>query len=754
MPDDINTGGGSHVGGDVSVGRDFVARDQITNNIYKIASAYTPGALHQLRAMPEHFVGRAEELAALLAGIRAGGAVAITSVQGLGGVGKTALAIVAGHALSDAYPDAQLFLPLGAFSGNPRTAGQARDDVLRAFYPDAKLPDDDGGLWALYAHALQGKRALLILDDAKDDAQVERLRPPPGCAMIVTSRNSLSVGQPARLNTLRPADAVNLLKGFCPRLSETEAGDVAKACGYLPQALRIAGAFLKTHRSKPASEYLRELNADPLKRLGDEINGVLERSWSALSATEQTAWAALSIMPTSFTREAGVALLPSPTRVISRGGDGVGVGAGEILDALAAANLLEYDETAERLYWHDLVRAFAAKKLDETQREAAQRRHAAYFIQVGDLADQLYMQGGENVVRGLALFDRERAHLEAAFESLRGLKAHRELIELVDAVVYTGQALRFHPRQRMVWLEVQREAARASGDKESEGNALGNLGLAYWALGDARRAIGFHEQCLTLHREIGDRRGEGTTLGNLGSAYYSLGDVRRAIEFYEQDLAIAHEIGDRSGEGAALGNLGLAYWALGDASRAIWFFEQDLAIAREVGDRRGEGAALGNLGLAYWALGDAPRAIGFYEQYLVIAREIGDRRGEGNSLGNLGAAYAALGETDMALSFIQSSFDLHHDAIGNLQGEAEAMMFKGIALVARDVNLAEQEFERGYALCVNAGFKNNMAKCDLWFAQALAKHSFAAQAKPYAQRAFEYYASIGSARADMAKALM
>ncbi len=153
-------------------------------------------------------------------------------------------------------------------------------------------------------------------------------------------------------------------------------------------------------------------------------------------------------------------------------------------------------------------------------------------------------------------------------------------------------------------------------------------------------------------------------------------------------------------------------------------------------------------------MGDAPRAIGFYEQYLVIAREIGDRRGEGNSLGNLGAAYAALGETDMALSFIQSSFDLHHDAIGNLQGEAEAMMFKGIALVARDVNLAEQEFERGYALCVNAGFKNNMAKCDLWFAQALAKHSFAAQAKPYAQRAFEYYASIGSARADMAKALM
>lgn len=686
MPDDINTGGGSHVGGDVNAGDDFVGRDKITN-IYKIASAYTPGALRQLRAMPEHFVGRAEELAALLAGIRAGGAVAITSVQGLGGVGKTALAIVAGYALSAAYPDAQLFLPLGAFSGNPRTAGKARDDVLRAFYPDAKLPDDDGALWALYAHALQGKRALLILDDAQDDAQVERLRPPPGCAMIVTSRNSLSVGQPARLNTLRPADALNLLKGFCPRLSETETGDVARACGYLPQALSIAGAFLKTHRTKPASEYLRELNADPLKRLGDEINLVLERSWLALSATEQTAWAALSIMPASFEREAGAALLPS-----FRDGVGDEVGAGEILDALAAANLLEYDETAERLYWHDLVRAFAAKKLDETQHEAAQRRHAAYFTQVAYMAEKLYLQGGENVARGLALFDRERAHLEAAFEVLGRLNAHRELLELVNAVVYTSD-LRFHPRQRIKWLEAQREAARASRHKQAEGWALGNLGLAYAGLGDARGAIWFYEQYLAIARDIGDRHGEGSVLGNLGAAYAGLGDASLAIGFYEQQLEIVREIGDRRGEGAALGNLGIAYRQLGDTRRAIEFYEQSLAIKREIGDQRGEGTSLGNLGNVYVDLGDASRAIGFYEQALKVMQKIGDKRAESSILGNLGAAYAGLGDARLVIEFYEQALVIAREIVDK-EGEARhswnlGVEYKSQGDLARAVELMQ-----------------------------------------------------------------
>ena len=109
------------------------------------------------------------------------------------------------------------------------------------------------------------------------------------------------------------------------------------------------------------------------------------------------------------------------------------------------------------------------------------------------------------------------------------------------------------------------------------------------ALGQPQRAIDFFQQHLVIAREIGDRRGEGQALGNLGLAYADLGQPQRAIDFHQQALVISREIGDRRGEGNALGNLGLAYADLGQPQRAIEFYQQQLTIVREIGDRRGEG---------------------------------------------------------------------------------------------------------------------------------------------------------------------
>ena len=96
---------------------------------------------------------------------------------------------------------------------------------------------------------------------------------------------------------------------------------------------------------------------------------------------------------------------------------------------------------------------------------------------------------------------------------------------------------------------------------------------------------------LAIAREIGDRRGEGQALGNLGIAYADLGDARKAIEFYEQALAIAREIGDRRGEGNALGNLGIAYKDLGEVRKAIEFYEQILPLRVRSVTAAGKGCA-------------------------------------------------------------------------------------------------------------------------------------------------------------------
>jgi tetratricopeptide (TPR) repeat protein len=219
---------------------------------------------------------------------------------------------------------------------------------------------------------------------------------------------------------------------------------------------------------------------------------------------------------------------------------------------------------------------------------------------------------------------------------------------------------------------------REIGDKRGEGHALGNLGAAYYRLGEVRKAIGCHEQALAINREIGDKRGEGVDLGNLGLAYADLGEVRKAIGCHEQALGIDREIGDKRGEGADLGNLGAAFFRLGEVRKAIGFYEQALAINREIGDKIGEGVDLGNLGLAYANLSEVRKAIGFYEQYLDIAREIGDQQGEGNALGNLGSAYRSLGDVRKAIGFYEQAMKIVRE-IGHRRAEGSILGNLGIA---------------------------------------------------------------------------
>ena len=244
---------------------------------------------------------------------------------------------------------------------------------------------------------------------------------------------------------------------------------------------------------------------------------------------------------------------------------------------------------------------------------------------------------------------------------------------LGNAYYYLGET-----KKAIEYYEHALKIARKIGDRRGEGNRLGNLGNAYSALGETKKAINYYEQALKIDREIGDRRGEGADLGNLGNAYSDLGETKKAIDYHEQALKIDREIGNRRGEGKRLGNLGSAYYYLGETKKAIDYYEQALKIDREIGDRRGEGADLGNLGLAYSTLGDAKKAINYYEHALKIAREIGDRRGEGNQLGNLGLAYYYLGETKKAIDYYEQALKIARE-IGDRSGEGNRLGNLGLA---------------------------------------------------------------------------
>ena len=605
--------------------------------------------LHQLPTPPADFTGREAELKELMAKMETGG-VTISGLQGMGGIGKTALALKLAEQLIPRYPDAQFFLDLKGASDKPLSPAEAMAHVIRASHPAAKLPVSEAELKPLYQSVLHGQAALLLMDNARDGQQVLPLLPPATCLLLVTSRQHFTLpGLYAKdLNTLPPKEAGDLLLTIAPRIGAAAAA-MAKLCGYLPQALRLAASALAEQIDLSPADYLARLEKAQT-RLG-LVEASLQLSYDLLEAETQTRWRRLSVFPDTFDQPAAANVWEMEVEP-----------AQETLSLLLKYSLVEWQPVTRRYRLYDLARLFAAKQCTEAERAAGQQHHAVHYATVLSSADELYEKGGEAIQHGLALFDLEWGNIQAGQAwAQANVEKNQAAAQLCSDYAGKGSllGLRQHPRERIRWLEAALTAARSLNDRAGEGVHLGNLGLAYADLDEPRRAIEFYEQRLVIARETGDRRGEGNDLGNLGNAYLNLGEPRRAIEFYEQRLKIAREIGDRRGEGAALGNLGLAYAALGEPRRAIEFYEQALVIDREIGDRRGEGNALGNLGLAYADLGEPRRAIEFYEQQLKITREIGDRRGEGNGLFNMSLAQDQLGGRQQAIANAEAALKIY-----------------------------------------------------------------------------------------------
>ncbi|XP_067030788.1 tetratricopeptide repeat protein 28-like [Acropora muricata] len=228
------------------------------------------------------------------------------------------------------------------------------------------------------------------------------------------------------------------------------------------------------------------------------------------------------------------------------------------------------------------------------------------------------------------------------------------------------EAIEYHEKHLTIAIEI--------GNQAGEGRAYENLGLAHKSLGDFRKAIGYHEKHLTIALEIGDQAGKGRAYGNLGIAHKSLGDFRKAIEYHEKALKIALEIGDRAGEGAAYGNLGIAYGSLGDCRKAIEYNEKLLIISLEIGDLAAEGVAYGNLGVGYNSLGDFRKAIEYHKKHLKIAMKIGDRAGEGSAYHSIGKAYSSLGQFDIAVGYFISAVDVWNTLRSLLKSESNWKM--------------------------------------------------------------------------------
>ncbi len=707
-----------------------------------------------LRPPAPDFAGRAEEIEQLAQALRRaadGQHAAVCAVQGMAGVGKTELAHVIAQRLRTLFPDAQLLLPLQGSSGRPLPVEQALRRLIHSFAPDQRLPEDAESLEQHYRATLHGRRVLILADDALDAPHVRPLLPPPGSALIVTSRLCFALPgmKTLTLGQLSEHEAAALLRAICGRLDEAEARRLARACGCLPLALRISASMLQNDPALDVAGYLAAL-ADEQRRLALlrdpddqqlDVEASLRLSYAQLDARTQQVFRLLGVMAGDFPTELVAAVAPPPAAPHVKAA----------LHTLLRRNLLMYEPARARWRLHDLVRDFARGEQEARSEWAtAMGRYAQAAVQTALAIQELHGAGGAGALAALARFDQERPHLDAARDWLAGRAGQPDSdAMLVQEALATAwvRRLRLPLRQKYLpQLEDACAAARRLGDRNAEGRLLQLRGQSLYYLGETDQAGLVFEQVLAIARELGDRRLEGRTLSNLGSVRSHLGDDRRAISFHEQAQALAQELDDRELEALTLSNLGLAWVCLGEVQHAIRCHRSALALMEELGDQHRRAIALNCLGFDYISAGEAQTAIPLLEQGRAIARALGDRRLEGGLLGNLARAHLDAGDARQAEALATGGLALAQE-IGDQHSAGVILGTLARVYAARcAAGEAEAAFEQACGLLRAVGDRSAEAECGWHYGLFLSTQGDNTRALPLLWAAVGYDREIGHSR--------
>ena len=633
----------------------------------------------QLPGDVDAFTGRAGELAALdkLAAMVSPPGAPVICVSGTAGVGKTSLVVRWARRARGAFPDGQLYVNLRGYDpGQPVPAGDALAGFLLALgVPGQDIPREADERAAAYRTVLDGRRMLVVLDNASSVEQVRPLLPgSPSSLVLVTSRDSLA-GLVARhgarrldLDTLPQQDAVKLLRTLIGDRAEIQpdaTATLARQCARLPLALRVAAELAAASPAVTMSQLAGEL-ADEQRRLdlldaggdpGSAIRSVFSWSYRHLPGEPARAFRLLGLGPGPDCDGYAAAALTGATPVQ----------AGQLLELLARAHLIHRTRPG-RYGLHDLLRAYAAGLASdgdaEGERHAALTRLFDYYLAAAAAAMDILAPAERHLrpqVNGhdvpvppmaepagaRAWLDAERAVLVAvsARASAQGWPAHATgLAGTVYRYLETGG----HYPDAITIHSAARHAARRAGDRAAEATALTNLGIVDWRQGRYREAASHHRRALKVSREIRDRFGEAVALNNLGTIYERQGRRQQAADHYRQTAILSAELDDRSGEARALTNLGGVDCQQGRYEQAAGHLTRALVLFREIGDLQGEAAALAGLGIVDGRQGRYGRAAEHYRQALSLARQIGDRPGGAETHNGAGAVLLAAGQPGQA----------------------------------------------------------------------------------------------------------
>ncbi|MFB7330342.1 BTAD domain-containing putative transcriptional regulator [Streptomyces adustus] len=644
------------------------------------------------------FSGRSAELEWVrdAAGKAQEGAPTVLALDGMGGGGKTALAIRAAHQLAEQYPDGSLFIDLHGFTPGqtPLSAFQAQGDLLAAAgVPSEELPTVPAGRAARWQSYMRGRRMLLVLDNAAASEQVRELIPASSDSLVlITSRprlTGLDGAEWTSLGALPEPESHQILRNTlgAERVERepVAARELLRLCGGLPLAVRIAAARLANRPQWTVQRLVERLRdhdrrLDELTSEGRGVAGALLLSYQSMPREQRTAFRLLGHHPGRYLdAEEAAALLDTDA-----------LAAEDVLEELVDVRLLEAREPGVYAL-HDLVRSFV-QRVAQSQKapedaQAVRRLMDHYLVAAEHACDTLFP--GRRTFKDADDKGRRPAGFDHKDKALQWLDQHREsLLAAVDAAYHEGllwhaarlpRELGFHSSIRAydasanAALETGVSASRQLGDRSLTRLNLMNLAMGKWRLGQLSEAVARLEEAVDLSRQMDDVHSEAECRARLGQACNSMGQLERALHLCQEANVRARELGFTRLDGSSLSTLSLVQVRLGLFDEAAASAERAVAIFDSIKEIQLSVDALSNLSQAIERLGRFEEALSWADAALERCQRMSmpsvlplvlARRAD--VLASMGELDEAADSADHALAKATSSTDDIHRATVHL----------------------------------------------------------------------------------------
>ena len=664
------------------------------------ASRPAPPRRHNLPLTLSSFVGRADELARLVALLA--GDTRLVTLTGPGGIGKTRLAIEVAAGLLSQFVDGVCFVALAPIS-DPNlvdiTIAQALD-----------LPETGGEPLAERLTAyLRAQHLLLLLDNAEQVLSAAPriaalLAACPQLTLLVTSWSPLHISGEREvqlpplatpdLDRLPPFDVLSeqaAIALFVERarairpafyLTAANAATVAAICARLdglPLAIELAAArtrLLSLEALHARLEHRLDLltgGAEDLPSRSRTLRDTVAWSYNLLDAAEQSLFTQLVVFVGGCTLEAAEAVTASIAMP-----DGQPRPPAAVLDGLQSLldkSLLRVQAGADdepRFTMLETIREYALERLERSgAAEAVRQRHADYYLALAEASTP-------DLSSWLPRLAVEQDNLRAVQAWSRAAGGKAELgLRLAVALAWFWYRRGAWSEGR-AWLEGALAHPEAARHTCARAEALRHLGDLVWQQGDATTARARYEESLTIYRALSDSAGIAHVLNALGLVAREHGDPERASVLFEESLALFRTLGREIDVAWALCSLAAVAVMHGAAQRATALLEESRALFHAQSLNVGIAWVLNHLGHVAQLEGDWARAAVLHEQSLPLFRRA-DRLGTAWALHSLGVVSVAQGDTARAAGQLAESLALFQE-LGDTKGIAWCLAgFAGVA---------------------------------------------------------------------------